>query len=639
MCSIAAIFSGAGSVEPSHLDAMHGSMRHRGPDDEGYFLANQKSGQSAAFAGKESAKKIRQEIPTWGAQLPFEASVGLAHGRFSILDFSARAHQPFLDQGGRCSVIHNGEIYNYLELREDLKSKGHVFESNSDGEVIAEAYKEWGTECFSRFNGMWALLIYDFEKRMLLASRDRLGKKPLYWTRMDGVIYLASEIKALLAVPAIRRSVEVNEAAIYPYLAYGIRDFSNATFFEGIEKFQPGSWSLIDENFPNKIQRYWRPPEKRLSENEMSIPEAAAQLRSTLSDAVSIRLRTDTPWCTSLSGGLDSSIISALAGGAAGPKVPSYHLRGNGYSLEEGLSKNVAAHCKTELRIVDVQSEDFWADAESFVSEQEEPFHSQNLHAYQRLLKSARGDGFKVCLNGAGGDELFGGYPEYFPHAQYENLARGRMVVWLQNTLHWTEGSKGKALLLPCEALAKRVLRNLLGAFGWQFHPYIHAPSHQPPPILNSLGKTIERDLASSKMPYWLTSGDKSQMSIPMEVRMPFLDHRVMELALKLPTSYLIRNGWHKWILRKAFEAHLPHEIVWRRNKAGGCVTAKPAFDFEKISEGAGKHASGTKFVDVPRHASENLQWRIMSFLMWHESFFGTNSKALFHRVRGESAS
>src|SRR5262249_40036581 len=217
-----------------------------------------------------------------------------------------------------CCAIFNGEIFNYLELRDDLVKRGHCFRSTSDTEVIVEAYKAWGVECFSRFNGMWAMALYDFRNKRLIISRDRLGEIPLYWARTCDSVYFASEIKALLEVPSIR---SVNEAAIYPYLVHGFQDVNDETFFKGISSFPAATWSVLDKNFPTTARRYWKAPQQRFKEREVGLREAIGCVRDTLQDAVRIRLRADVPCCIALSGGVDSSVLVALAARCSEGKV------------------------------------------------------------------------------------------------------------------------------------------------------------------------------------------------------------------------------------------------------------------------------------------------------------------------------
>ena len=252
MCGITGIVHFDGTpVSPGDLRGMNRAIRHRGPDDEGHVFIQTSSG------------KVRELAD---ADMDFAADIGLAHRRFSIIDLSPAGHQPYVDRDGSCALIFNGAIYNYVELRKQLEDGGHSFDSSSDTEVLIEAYKEWGTGCFERLNGMWAVAIYDFKRRALILCRDRAGKKPIYWTRTSHGVCFASEIKALLAIGEVSARRRPNERAVRAFLIDGLRDLDNETCFEGVYSLPPASWTVVDRNFPNEMRRFWELPTARLRE-------------------------------------------------------------------------------------------------------------------------------------------------------------------------------------------------------------------------------------------------------------------------------------------------------------------------------------------------------------------------------------
>jgi len=417
---------------------MNDRLRHRGRDDEGYVLIRQDFPSWAEYSGDDSPQGVRDAYPVLRDShndVPF--NIGLAHRRFSIVDLTTRGHQPFVDSSRVCCVAFNGELFNHVELRDDLINRGHHFRSASDAEVIVEAYKAWSVDCFSRFNGMWALALYDFKNKRLIVSRDRLGEIPLYWTRIRDSIYFASEIKALLAVSI---APPVNEESIYPYLVHGLQHLNGETFFEGIYSVPGATWAYLERDFPGTGRRYWRVPEQRMTENEVSVREATMSLRETLQDAVRIRLRADVPWCVTLSGGLDSSVLVALAAQCSGAPVNAYTVQFPEKELdEESFARAVARRAGAEHRVVALPMHNFWHEILPFTHLVEEPYHAPNIYIRQLVHRAMRSDGFKVYLVGEGGDEFFGGYMTHFPLAQMENLLAHRFGLFLDNELRRSE--------------------------------------------------------------------------------------------------------------------------------------------------------------------------------------------------------
>src|SRR5688572_11883487 len=242
MCGIAGIVNlGGQPVEPGLLLAMNGAIAHRGPDDEGYVLIDHGSSQLRHYSGPASPADIRNRFPLLRSERPLPGyNIGLSHRRFSIIDLSSAGHQPFVDPEQEYCVVFNGEIYNYIEIRDELLGKGFAFHTRSDTEVLLAAYKFWGPKCFEKFNGFWALALYDAQKRAVLLSRDRIGKKPLYWSKVGSQVFFASEIKALLRVPEIYRRRRVSEVSASDWLVYGVKDLDFTTCFEGIHSLPAG---------------------------------------------------------------------------------------------------------------------------------------------------------------------------------------------------------------------------------------------------------------------------------------------------------------------------------------------------------------------------------------------------------------
>lgn len=633
MCGIAGIIDfNQEDIDTSLLPLMNSQIQHRGDDDEGYILIDRKARSFVACSGKDSPQEVRAAYPSFDeAAGKVPASVGLCHRRFSIIDLSPRGHQPFLDRDKTCCLVFNGEIYNYLELKEELKREGVVFETESDTEVLLEAYKKWDSDCFRRLNGFWALALYDFKRGQLILSRDRIGKKPLYWTRKGSRLYFASEIKALLAVPEISATKSVNEDAIYPWLAYSQRDLDCGTFFYGIHTFPSGTWSAVDARFPANVNRYWELPDRRLAEADISISEACQSIRETLENAVSIRLRADVPVGVELSGGMDSSTLVALASSMRLAPISTFTVRFEDPKYnEEAFAMSIAQTFHTDHSVIDYPFEDFWMHIKNFTFLEEEPYHAPNLHTNQVIWNIMRSQGTKVSINGAAGDELFAGYSQYFQMAQTEFLLRGQIQQFIRNSLHWTESESClRTCMLMVNYLAKLPIRKIIPARLLKLRSGNHAnvrPTRNNC-LYTTLTPTLQSHMSNSLMPYWLRSGDKGYMGVPLELRAPFLDYRMVDLAFTLPIAYLIRDGWHKWILRKAFEEILPQDVLWRKKKLG--------FPFDigeflhrsnNIVEMIAKRSSNP-YIDFTLQKGPVSRWQALSFTLWYELFFNSNMR------------
>lgn len=635
MCGIAGIIDlDRKPVEPALLLAMNQAIAHRGPDDEGYVLIDQASSRVRHYSGLTSPADIRNRFPLLRSGLGAHGfNIGLSHRRFSIIDLSSAGHQPFFDPKQEYCVVFNGEIYNYLEVRDELIAKGFTFQTGSDTEVLLAAYKCWGTHCFEKLNGFWALALYDSKKHSLLLSRDRIGKKPLYWTKVGSRVYFASEIKALLRIPEIYQRRRVNEASASDWLVYDIKDLDFSTCFDGIHSLPSASWSMVDESFPAHSTQFWKVPQERLREKDISIDESCSRLREACEDAVRIRLRCDVPLSVELSGGLDSSVVLALAAQVYPGKITSYTIRfpEEEYN-EEPFARSVAQRYGVDYRVLDSPTENFWCQILPFTYLQEEPYHSPNMHTSQVTWSHMRASGTKVLLSGSAGDENFAGYNVYFSSHQRDNLMGGRVDRYLRNALLNSEAESRLASLsapmieLSKEAIKRYAPRKLVSRFRTEGWPFYFTGKRYPRSLYPmSASQALHAYMTNLLMPYWLRSGDKVVMGMPIEPRCPLLDYRVVELAFRLPVTYLIRNGWRKWILRKAMEDLLPQDVVWRKTKMGF------PFPYERfqsennaIMETILDRASNP-FVDLSQKQSLKNNWKAMSFVLWYELYFNGN--------------
>ncbi len=639
MCGIAGIVNlDGGPVGGPALRSMLRVIRHRGPDDGGFALIDRQQKRIQSFSDTDCSAEEKQRNPVLPDDAGNNASVGFAHRRFSIIDLSAAGHQPFVDDSAGLCLSFNGEIYNYVELREELIARGFTFRSQSDTEVVLRAYQAWGTGCFERFHGFWALSLYDARRNQVIVSKDRLGKKPLYWTKLGSTVYFASEIKSLLEIPAIAAQASPNPRAIWLWCSERLRDTNDETFFDNVYSLPPGTFAVIDDAFPGNLKKYWQFPKERLDEKDISIPEACSKLRETLFDAVKIRLRADVPLAVSLSGGMDSSAIVAIATKFSEQQLTTFTIK---YSdpryNEEPFARAVAESCGVDYRVMEPPTQDFWQGALPYTYLQEEPYHSPHQQTGLGISAAMRDEGIKVCLHGAAGDELFAGYPPYFEYAQRDNWTRRRFGHFLSNAYNWTEAktSPPRRILAAFAAQIgggrftasrRRSVQRKAPPFSQAFIDEMRdmkAPSH------STLTDKLYFDITSGLIPYWLRSGDKKDMAAPLEYRCPLLDHRVVELAMTMPTTYLIRDGWHKWILRKAVEDLLPASVVWRRKKMGlpfpiGAFIKESAPAIDHIANGA-----SNPYLDPGQKSRIKADWNLMSFEIWHELFFGNNVKLI----------
>ena len=573
MCGLAGTIS-SGGIDPSVLVRMGDRIAHRGPDGEGYLL-----GSSGSTPLRRSS---RQEIADTAGT---PAALGFAHRRLTIIDLSERSDQPLVDASGEYAIAYNGEVYNYLELREELLRLGHRFRSEGDTEVVLEAYKEWGAGCVERFVGMWAFAILDRPGRTVLLSRDRFGIKPLYYARVGGALCFASEIKALLAVPGLE--VEPNEGVIRRFLLDGGVDSSEQTFFRGITRLPPAHNLRVrlDADLEVDPRRYWWYPPQ---DGQVSEGEAAEELRELLEDSVRIHARSDVPVGTCLSGGLDSSSIVCLAEQLrAGGQIPRYTHSAFGYlPQDEAFSErrhmqSVVDKTGARMFFVDPPVERFTEELLGIVRQQDEPFGSTSIAAQWFVFEAARREGMKVMLDGQGADEVLGGYEGYFTVIA-SNLLRDRKLLSYARFSREHKALLGRPplpllhagwSLLPAGA-RQGVSRRLpiplpAGAriMSTEMRERVRRDFHPTPP--GSLYELLRTQTESVSLPSLLRFEDRNSMAHSIEARVPFLDHRVVEFAFRLSPEMKIKGVETKRILRAAMRGALPEDIRARKDKLG----------------------------------------------------------------------
>ncbi len=540
-------------IDPAALNRAVALLRHRGPDDEGRFAT---------------------------------ANVAFGFRRLAILDLSPAGHQPMQSRDGAVTVMHNGEVYNFLELREELQRRGHTFTSASDTEVILAAYLQWGDGCFARFNGMWAMAIWDERTKTLVLSRDRFGEKPLYWhDAPDGRILFASEIKAILA--QIDRTPPPNEQLLFDYLVYAFHDHTEQTFFSGIQQLLPGHTMTVRDG-KSTIRPYWTlaPANVRVR----SLDDAGEQFRALLTDSIRLRLRSDVPLGSCLSGGLDSSAIVLLAhqlldaGGAhRGQKTFTACAEDPRYD-ERTYSRLVNRMTNADQHEVFPAAAEFRAVLPKLLHHQEEPFLSMSIFAQWKVMEAARAAGITVLLDGQGGDEVLAGYVPFFAALFADRLRAGRLGAMAREWRAFLrQHPRSRYDILPTFALlalpqwagrlayrasGRKELRALQPAFRSKYFRYPKIPR-----VTGSLLKNqMHRLLTTTGVRALLHYEDRNAMAFSVESRVPFLDHRLAEFALGLPDAFLLGGGETKRVLRAGLRNVLPVAIHNRHLKMGFVV-------------------------------------------------------------------
>ena len=554
MCGIAGIVNfNQKSVEQHKLAAMMQTMKHRGPNDEGMTI---------------------------------NGHVGLGHLRLSILDLSQAGHQPMSDKTGRYSIILNGEIYNYIELRDELQKTGVEFNSNTDTEVLLQGYIHFGPKVLDKLNGMFAFAIYDKVEDKLFAARDRYGVKPFYYHASEETFIFASEIPAILSVYG--QKTEANERAVFDYLVFNRTDQTEDTFFKGIKKLQHGHCVTIDKD-GYRIQKWYDLREK--VENSQ-IKSNEQDFFNLLKDAVNIRLRSDVPVGICLSGGLDSSSIASLVSECLErPDVNTFSaIYESSHRADES---NFIALYKDKLSnmfYTHPTASTLLEDVNDFIAGHGEPVPSTGPYAQYRTMKLAK-EHVTVTLDGQGADEELAGY-HYFYGLYYKSLLKKAKSATLCKELcrylfiHRSLYALKTFVffMLPSSLRTKARVGEkgyLLPDFANRFIDSVIAD--------NLYGSKSMQDTLINhfeyKLEHLLKWEDRNSMLFSIESRTPFLDYRLVEYLLKCEDAAKIKNGYTKSILRRSMKGLLPEDIRLRRDKIGFATPEDDWFRQEPFKE------------------------------------------------------
>lgn len=538
MCGIA----GFNWTDERLVRAMTDSLRHRGPDDEGFFL---------------------------------DGEVSLGHRRLSIIDLSEKGRQPmeYERDGRRAIVTYNGEIFNYREVRRSLESNGYRFRSESDTEVILAAYLEWGPECVHRLNGMWGFALYDVAGGKLLLSRDRFGEKPLHYLLRDGKLIFASEVKAILAHPVPRRA---NKAVVSNYLYRGEAQGSLESFFDGVLMLPPAHNALFDLREKRlSLTRYYEP-------RDGSRRVTADDFRAALAKAVERRMVSDVPVSISLSSGTDSTAVAALMAQQTDGGIMAFTTASERDLGDEGalVGRFLQRYPQFELKKSRLSEESFCAHYRDAIFHMDEPFARQSAYVRWEIASLTHANRRKVLLNGEGADEILGGYVSFAPRFVVDLLKHFRPLRFgreLCATLRHPERRRIfrelRSVVSP--AASRRALGEAL-ALQRKYDIRLE-PAAEKAEAYRDIKGFLHDQVQGYSLPRLLVCNDKMSMANSVEGRAPFLDHEFVDLAFSMDTTNLMHDGWRKFPLREAMKGLVPDEILLRKSKD---AFNAPIFDY-----------------------------------------------------------
>ncbi|MCF7809349.1 asparagine synthase (glutamine-hydrolyzing) [bacterium] len=612
MCGIYGIYNTDGRpVDPINIRIATDTLRHRGPDGEGYLLCNTQTGRLLSCSGKDTSPELK--LPDIDKANPEQSSLALGHRRLSIIDLSDAGHQPMSVNNGMVWIVYNGEIYNFIELRSELIDKGYIFQSSTDTEIVLNSYLEWGVDCLSHFNGMWSFAIWDQKLKRLFCSRDRFGIKPFYYTWDGAHFRFASEIKALVGSHGI--DFAPNEASLFRYLT--IKEmpdpFTGDTFFKNVNSLPSGHFLTVEDGKLKTNRYYFLDIEP--DENKIDVNEAIHDFRELFEDSVRMRLISDVPVGTALSGGVDSSSIvsvidklmrsSGVDHSQLGERQKTFSAvyTTEGRYNEKKYIDDTLNVLNTDSYFVYPTSERLLDDLDELVCHQEEPFPSTSMFAQWCVMSEVQKHGVKVTLDGQGADEYLAGYRPFISYIEHE-LRKGHIVKSTHDAfaMQRITGRSAKSILLKASArlLSINILRQIR---------HFRAVKQLESPFLNSdfiknMKKVVSFDdvflrkydsfsgllrshLLVDTLPNLLRYDDRNSMAFGVESRVPFLDYRLVEFTFKFAHPWRLHEGWTKWILRKAMNGDVPDSVLWRKDKIG---FATPESDWMKEWLSRGKH-------------------------------------------------
>jgi len=609
MCGISLVIA-KNKIDILNFKEFNTIIKHRGPDDEGFVFFKEGNLKFEIAGGSDTPKAVWNFKTSYQPRVTIESieeeyNIGIGHRRLSILDLSPLGHIPMFDNTERYCITYNGEIYNFIELREELKQLGCVFHTQTDTEVILAAYTTWGEQCQERFNGMWAFAIYDTLKEVLFISRDRFGIKPLYyWFSPEGDFYLASEIKQFTVCKGWQAILNPQRA--YDYLFYALTDHTDETLFQGVYHLPAGcsfesKLADLKLNSKDKIAyKKWYQP--KYIGYKGSYEDAKAEFKTLFNAAIAINLRADVPIGSALSGGIDSSAIVCTINQILKDKgVSELQQTFSSCSHDERYDERkwmdvVIDFIKVDASFVYPKGQSIFTTTEKIMWHQDEPYQSQSAFLGYYVFEKAKEKGVTVLLNGQGADEYLSGYTDFSSLRKrgylkrfhfkklYKELDGCNFFQKLPNVLpliyHFSpiwfrrkvsHNTKNYKRLLSLIDMKK------LGAI--QKHPYDYNSYG-----FNSVFEIAHHQLLYEPLKKYLRWEDRNSMAFSLEARVPFLDHRLVEFTTQLPVAFLDGINESKKILVDSIGDILPERILNRKDKKGFITPEEVWFknDFKK---------------------------------------------------------
>ena len=617
MCGIAGIF-GPGPVAAGRntVAGMLGSLRHRGPDGEGTLER------------------------TWG-----DSTLVLGHRRLAIIDLSAAAAQPMSSADGNLHVVLNGEIYNHVELRQELESQGRRFRTRSDTEVLLEAWATWGRSALDRIVGMFAFAIFDERRRVLILARDQFAMKPLYYALAGRQLAFASEIPPLLAIPGVGRAADPGPLA--DFVARAVNNHPGRTLFADVREIPGAHLAELSLDAPRTVvpQCYWHPPVRQ--SHDLALPEAAASVREMLEESVRLHLRSDVPLGLLLSGGQDSSALVAMTRKVLGAdaEIHTFSYRGGGEAFDEGpFIDATRAATRAIGHDVSLAPADWAATLPSLVAAQGEPFGSPVIYVQRRLFGEAAAHGIRVVLDGQGSDEYLAGYDK-FRAARLASLLRvGSLGKFVRAARGYAGGGHGRAALWgalrlrsPAVGRFRRGVAFPLLDTNWMRRAHAELSGSFEPAGPDLLRAMLGAELGGPSLPWLMRYADRNAMAFSVENRLPFLNPRLVEFVLGLPEEHFIAgDGIGKQLLREAMHGLVPDQVLRRRTRVGFDVPLDdwlrhtprvPELLQSSISIPAVNRAHAKGLLEgvlsrqpIPRARAFEV-WRLVTLSTWAETF------------------
>ena len=646
MCGICGIFNiNSQPINKEHLLKMGKLIHHRGPDDEGYLLVNTDENIIKHCHAEDTIIEYKTKLPY--VLEDFNANLGIGFRRLSIIDLSPAGHQPLTDVKNKCWIAFNGEIYNYIEIKNELINLGYSFSSETDTEVIINAYLEWGNDCVTRFNGMFAITLWDIEKQILFCARDRMGVKPFYY-HFDGKQFVwASELKQFVKSGVIEP--KVNYANIHNYLMMSRLNVDKNTFFEGIVELAPAHTLVISKK-GIEIKRYWDIDETK-KQYGLSDADYAKGFEEIFADSVRLRLRSDVPLGIALSGGLDSSSIACIAGRFIQNPIKTFSVY---YEDDKKFDEREYIH--EVLKVGNFDPVYFTANQNVSFEEltrffyyQDEPCMSASPFSAYKNNENIRKAGIIVALNGQGGDELLAGYHTYFKYYYLDLLKNLKLhKLYTEFNLYQKEFKMSNADIL--KLFSKIGLRVFLSDKFLKQYEYKEIANNrfysnqltthkQPVELIQKykeeLSNNLYQTLVNTSIPHLLHWEDRNSMAHSIESRVPFLDYRLAEWVFSIPTEQKLKGAETKYVLRNAMKNILPEKVRTRMDKVG-FATPTDLWTSKILKNEINEVFSSTQFkqrgifnasqIEAAYHKSPsnfkpNEIWRILSMEMWFRIF------------------